>query len=65
MKKIILASASPQRRKLMKILGLPFIVRPSRAQEITTITSNCAIPVDQAWIGLPVTAIAASFKASE
>ena len=42
MKKIILASASPQRRKLMKILGLPFIVRPSRAQEITTITSNCA-----------------------
>ena len=33
MKKLILASASPQRRKLMKILGLPFIVRPSRAKE--------------------------------
>ncbi len=35
MKKLILASASPQRRKLMKILGIPFLVRPSRAQEIT------------------------------
>jgi len=42
MKKIILASASPQRRKLMKILGLPFTVRPSRAQEITRITNGCA-----------------------
>jgi len=42
MKKIILASASPQRRKLMKILGLPFLVVPSRAEEITTITKDCA-----------------------
>jgi len=42
MKKLILASASPQRRKLMKILGLPFIVRPSRAVEITSITKGCA-----------------------
>ena len=42
MKKIILASASPQRRKLMKILGLPFIVRPSRAKESTRITQGCA-----------------------
>ncbi len=42
MKKLILASASPQRRKLMKILGLPFIVRPSRAKEITRITKGCA-----------------------
>ncbi len=42
MKKIILASASPQRRKLMKILGLPFIVRPSRAKEITRVTNGCA-----------------------
>jgi septum formation protein len=41
MKKIVLASASPQRRNLLKILGLPFIVRPSRAVEITRITSNC------------------------
>jgi len=42
MKRIILASASPQRRKLMKILGLPFIVRPSRARETGTITNGCA-----------------------
>jgi septum formation protein len=42
MKKLILASASPQRRKLMKILGLPFIVRPSRAIEITQMTKGCA-----------------------
>jgi len=42
MKKLILASASPQRRKLMKILGLAFIVRPSNAKEITTITNGCA-----------------------
>ena len=42
MKKLILASASPQRRKLMKILGLPFVVIPSQAQEITTITKGCA-----------------------
>ncbi|MDE1921308.1 MAG: septum formation protein Maf [Candidatus Omnitrophica bacterium] len=42
MKKIILASASPQRRKLMKILGLPFIVRPSRVKEISTMSRDCA-----------------------
>jgi septum formation protein len=42
MKKIILASASPQRRKLMKILGLPFIVTPSRAKEITRMVKGCA-----------------------
>jgi len=41
MKKLILASASPQRRKLMKILGLPFTVVPSRAQEITRLTRGC------------------------
>lgn len=33
MKRLVLASASPQRRKLMKILGLPFTVKPSRAKE--------------------------------
>ena len=42
MKRLILASGSPQRRKLMKILGLPFEVIPSKAQEITRITSSCA-----------------------
>ncbi len=42
MKKLILASASPQRRKLMKILGLPFIVCPSRVSESMRITNGCA-----------------------
>ena len=42
MKKIILASASPQRRKLMKILGLPFTVCPSKAVESSRITKDCA-----------------------
>ena len=42
MPKIILASASPQRRKLMAILGLPFSVRPSRAKEISRLNAGCA-----------------------
>ncbi len=42
MTKIILASASPQRRKLMGILGLPFIVRPSRAKETFRLNAGCA-----------------------
>lgn len=33
MKKLILASSSPQRQKLLKILGLPFRVVPSHVQE--------------------------------
>ncbi len=40
MKKIILASASPQRRKLMKLLKLPFVVKKSSAREITRITTS-------------------------
>jgi len=43
MTKLILASNSPQRRKLMKILGLPFIVRsPGRAVELTCLSKGCA-----------------------
>lgn len=42
MKKVILASASPQRKKLMKLLGIPFVVRRSSAEEIMTITTNVA-----------------------
>ncbi len=42
MKRIILASASPQRRKLMKALKLPFVVRKSRAEEISRIRTNVA-----------------------
>ncbi len=41
MKKIILASASPQRKKLMKLLGIPFSIRPSRAKEIHHPTKSC------------------------
>jgi len=40
MKKIILASGSPQRRKLLKLLGLKFTVRPSRVKEFTKIKST-------------------------
>jgi septum formation protein len=42
MKKIILASASPQRRKLMRILGLPFTVFPSSAKESARLINGCA-----------------------
>ncbi len=42
MKRIILASASPQRRKLLKLLGVHFTVRPSRIKEITKIMTNCS-----------------------
>ncbi len=40
MKRLILASASPQRKKLLRMLGLPFVVRKSKAQEITDIRTN-------------------------
>ena len=40
MTKIILASASPQRKNLMKILGLPFSIVPSKAQEKDTISKD-------------------------
>jgi len=42
MKKIILASASPQRRKLFQIFKLPFLVKKSQAEEILTIRTNVA-----------------------
>lgn len=42
MRKIILASASPQRRKLMAVLGLPFTVRASTLKEITRSNAGCA-----------------------
>ncbi|MBI3314635.1 MAG: septum formation protein Maf [Candidatus Omnitrophica bacterium] len=43
MRKIILASASPQRRKLMAVLGLPFTIRaPSTLKEITRSNAGCA-----------------------
>lgn len=39
---IILASASPQRRNLMKLTGLPFTVRRSRVDEKHVLKGNCA-----------------------
>ena len=42
MKRIILASASPQRHKLLSILGLPFTVVPSKAEEVTTLSKGVA-----------------------
>jgi septum formation protein len=42
MTKIILASASPQRRKLMRLLKLPFVVKKSRAEEVCRIRTTVA-----------------------
>ena len=51
MKKIILASASPQRRKLMGILGLPFTVKASHAREVMDLTKGVAHLVKHnAWL---------------
>lgn len=47
MKPIILASRSPQRKKLLKLLGLKFSVRPSKVKELKKITSTCAALVKQ------------------
>ncbi|MEW5895047.1 MAG: Maf family protein [Candidatus Omnitrophota bacterium] len=41
MTRIILASASPQRRKLLKMAGLKFVVKPSGSQEIQKIETTC------------------------
>jgi septum formation protein len=42
MTRIILASSSPQRKKLMKLLGVPFTVRPSGVAELMKIRTNVA-----------------------
>lgn len=42
MKKLILASQSPQRRKLLKFLGLRFTVKPSRVTEVSKIKTTCS-----------------------
>lgn len=41
MKKLILASNSAQRKKLLQLLGLKFLVKPSHAPELTEITTTC------------------------
>ena len=43
MKKIILASQSPRRRELMEMLGLPFEILVSEAEEIITSTDPAAV----------------------
>jgi septum formation protein len=47
MKPIILASASVQRKKLLKLAGIPFVVRPSHATEKEVITTTCSALVKQ------------------
>ena len=42
MKKIILASGSKQRRRLLKLLGIKFSVRPSRVEEKAEIVTTCS-----------------------
>ncbi len=42
MRKIVLASASPHRQKLLKLLKISFTVKPSRVKELTRITTTCA-----------------------
>jgi septum formation protein len=39
---LILASASAQRRKLLKLAGLPFVVKPSQVEEKHQIQTTCA-----------------------
>lgn len=41
-KSIILASASPQRKNLMNLLGIPYKIIPSRSEEIEKITTTCS-----------------------
>ncbi|OGX37247.1 MAG: septum formation protein Maf [Omnitrophica WOR_2 bacterium RIFCSPHIGHO2_02_FULL_52_10] len=47
MAKLILASGSPQRKKLLKILGVPFAVKVSRAQELSKIKTTCSALVQK------------------
>jgi len=42
MRKLILASGSPQRKKLLKLLGVKFSVKPSKVQEIKKIRTTCS-----------------------
>ena len=42
MKRLILASNSPQRKKLLKDLGVQFTVKSSHVKEINTITTTCS-----------------------
>ncbi len=47
MKKLVLASSSIQRKKLLKNLGISFRVVPSHSKEKTTIQTTCADLVEE------------------
>lgn len=47
MKKIILASGSPQRKKLLRFLGAPFTVEPSGVKESKQIKTTCCALVQK------------------
>lgn len=47
MKRIILASGSVQRRKLLKLLGVRFSVKPSQVKEIKKIQTTCSALVKE------------------
>lgn len=47
MPKIILASQSPQRKKLLQTTGVAFTTRPSGVEELERITSSCAALVKE------------------
>lgn len=47
MKRIILASGSVQRRKLLKLLGIRFSVKPSQVKEIKKIQTTCSALVKE------------------
>ncbi len=47
MKQLILASQSPQRRKLLRFLGLRFTVKPSRVAELHKIKTSCSALVKE------------------
>lgn len=42
MRKLILASGSPQRKNLLNLTGVPFQIQKSDAEEITEITTTCS-----------------------
>lgn len=50
MRPLVLASASPQRRKLLRIFSLPFTIKPSRAHESNDLSKGVAALVKlNAW----------------
>ena len=61
MTRLILASGSPQRKKLLKILGVPFVVKVSRVREHNKIKTSCSALVQKNAL-LKARDVAASVK---